>query len=62
MNKVGGAFVQDLQQQRGSHLKAGVDFGTGEVWSGMEVKALVLVDEIGTMETVIGAQTKLKEF
>lgn len=62
VNKVGSAFVQDLQQQRGSHLKAGVDYGTGEVWSGMEAKALGLVDEIGTMETVMGAQTKLKEF
>lgn len=62
VNKVGGAFVQDLQQQRGRHLKPGIDFGTGEVWSGMEAKALGLVDEIGTMETVIGAQTKLKEF
>lgn len=61
-NKVGGAFVQGLQQQRGRHLKAGVDFGTGEVWSGMEAKALGLVDEIGTMETVVGAQTNLKEF
>jgi len=62
VNKVGGAFVQDLQQQRGSHLKADVDYGTGEVWSGMEAKALGLVDEIGTIETVVGAQTTLKEF
>jgi len=62
VNKVGSAFVQDLQQQRGRHLKAGVDFGTGEVWSGMEAKAIGLVDEIGTMESVVGAETRLKEF
>jgi protease IV len=62
VNKVGGAFVQDLQQQRGSHLKPGVDFGTGEVWSGMEAKTLGLVDEIGTMETVVGNSGNLKEF
>jgi len=62
VNKVGGAFIQDLQQQRGRHLKAGVDFGTGEVWSGMEAKSLGLVDEIGTMETVVGGESKLKEF
>lgn len=62
VNKVGGAFVQDLQKQRGSHLKPGVDFGTGEVWSGMEAKALGLVDEIGTMESVLGSNSSLKEF
>jgi protease IV len=62
VNKVGGAFVRDLRQQRGQRLKAGVDFGTGEVWSGIEAKALGLVDEIGTMETVVGAQTELKQF
>lgn len=62
VNKVGGAFVQDLQQQRGRRLKSGVDFGTGEVWSGMEAKAIGLVDEIGTMETVLGGTSNLREF
>ncbi len=62
VNKVGGAFLLDLQQQRGSHLKANVDYGTGEVWSGMEAKALGLVDEIGTMESVVSTQAKLKEY
>lgn len=62
VNKVGGAFVQELWQQRGRRLKANVNYGTGEVWSGMEAKALGLVDEIGTMETVVGAETRLKEF
>lgn len=62
VNRVGGAFVQDLQQQRGRHLKPGVDFGTGEVWSGMDAKAIGLVDEIGTMETVVGGHGNLKEF
>jgi protease-4 len=62
VNKVGGAFVQDLHQQRGRHLRANVDYGTGEVWSGMEAKALGLVDDIGTMETVLGTHARLKEF
>lgn len=62
VNKVGGAFVHDLHQQRGRYLKKDVDYGTGEVWSGMEAKALGLVDEIGTMETIVGAQTNLKVF
>lgn len=62
VNKVGGAFVQDLQQQRGRRLKSGIDFGTGEVWSGMEAKAIGLVDEIGTVETVVGGTSNLREF
>lgn len=62
VNKVGGAFVQDLQQQRGIHLKSGVDYSTGEVWSGMDAKAIGLVDKIGTMETVLGTDTRLKVY
>lgn len=62
VNKVGGAFVKDLHQQRGRHLRTDVDYGTGEVWSGMEAKALGLVDEIGTMETVVGGRTRLRSF
>ncbi len=62
VNKVGSAFVKDLHQQRGRYLKAGVDYGTGEVWSGLEAKALGLVDEIGTMESVVGNQAQLKQF
>lgn len=56
VNKVGGAFVQDLQQHRGGHLRGKVDYGTGEIWSGMKAKAPGLVDCIGTMET--GDHTK----
>ena len=62
VNKVGGAFVEDLHQQRGRYLKADVDYGTGEVWSGMEAKSIGLVDEVGTIESVIGGRGKLKEF
>lgn len=62
VNKVGGAFVKDLHQQRGRYLKADVDYGTGEVWSGMEAKSIGLVDEVGTIESVIGGRGKLKEF
>ena len=62
VNRVGGAFVQELHSVRGKRLKHQVDYGTGEVWSGMEAKALGLVDEIGTLESIMGAQPKLKEF
>jgi protease IV len=62
VNKVGGAFIQDLHKARGSRLRRGVDYGTGEVWSGMEAKAIGLVDEIGTLESIVGSQSKHKEF
>jgi len=62
VNKVGGAFVQELQSVRGNHLRREVDYGTGEIWSGMEAKALGLVDEIGTIESFVDAQSKLKTF
>jgi len=62
VNKVGGAFVQELHSMRGSRLAREVDFGTGEVWSGMEAKTLGLVDEIGTFESVLGSQVKYGEY
>lgn len=62
VNNVGRAFVRDLMTQRGPLLRQGVDYGTGEVWSGMEAKALGLIDEIGTVESFVGAQTQLKQF
>lgn len=62
VNKVGGAFVQELRSVRGNRLLREVDYGTGEVWSGMEAKALGLVDEIGTFESYLGAQVKFKEY
>ena len=62
VNKVGAEFVQELHKARGRRLSRDVDYGTGEVWSGMEAKVIGLVDEIGTMESLTGAKPTLKEF
>ncbi len=51
--QMGKAFTSELAAQRGKHLKAGTDYGTGEVWGGEEAKALGLIDEIGTLDQVV---------
>ena len=38
----GGAFLAELVQIRGSKLRQGIDYSTGEVWSGSEAKELGL--------------------
>lgn len=53
VDQMGGAFVRDLREARGSSLKQNVDFGTGEVWGGQEAKELGLIDSIGTLEDVV---------
>jgi protease-4 len=45
-----------------SRLKSGVDYGTGEVWSGEEALLLGLVDQIGTLEEVITANWGVKSY
>ena len=58
----GELFVNDLKQARGKHLKPGIDYGTGEVWSGQEAVSLGLVDEIGTLDEVIATSWGLKPY
>lgn len=53
---LGGAFVAEVHRMRGSRLKRGVDFGTGEVWGGYEAKELGLVDSVNTLEEVVAAK------
>jgi protease-4 len=53
---LGGAFVEELKRIRGSRLKSGVNFATGEVWGGYEAKELGLVDSVATLEEVVAAR------
>jgi protease IV len=46
-------FSTYLYGRRMSKLKADVDFTTGELWSGEEALAVGLVDELGTLESVV---------
>lgn len=54
VSQMGKAFATELAAKRGKHLKPGTDYATGEVWGGEEAKALGLIDEIGTLDQVIG--------
>jgi protease IV len=58
----GRLFVDELKQARGSRLKSGVDYGTGEVWSGEEALSLGLVDQIGTLDEIIAANWGVKSY
>jgi protease-4 len=62
VSHVGGMFVQELVRQRGSRLKQHVDFGTGEIWSGEEAKAIGLVDEIGSLESLVRKSQSVETF
>ena len=62
VDQIGGVFVQELHLKRGSSLKAGIDFGSGEIWSGVEAKELGLVDALGTLEEAVSETWALKTY
>lgn len=62
VDKVGKTFVAELIKFRGKRLRQGVDFGTGEVWSGEEAARLGLVDGIGTISDLQKEWPALKEY
>ncbi|WP_177307733.1 S49 family peptidase [Pseudoduganella namucuonensis] len=62
VSHVGAMFVQELVAQRGPRLKQHVDYGTGEIWSGEEAKALGLVDEIGSLESLVRNTPSVETF
>lgn len=53
VTKAGNAFVAELRDLRGKRLHEGVDYGSGEVWTGIDAKSIGLVDEISTLDAVI---------
>ena len=62
VEELGSTFVTDLKLARGHALKTGVDYGTGEIWSGAEAKDVGLVDSIGTLEEVVANEWRLKPY
>lgn len=60
VGQMGQTFVNDLKAARGTSLKTGVDYGSGEVWGGLEAKELGLVDAIGTVDDVAASTWGLK--
>lgn len=55
VDKMGVRFQEELKHARGKKLVAGVDYSTGEVWDGVDAKRLGLVDELGTLDSVVEA-------
>lgn len=49
-------FIAEVRTERGNALSTETDLFTGEVWTGPESLRLGLVDEIGTVETVLKAE------
>jgi protease-4 len=58
----GAIFVADLKATRGTLLKPGIDYGSGEIWAGDEAKAIGLVDEIATLDEVIATTWGIKAY
>jgi protease IV len=62
VQQAGKLFVDDLKQARGTRLRADIDYGTGEVWSGEQARAIGLVDEIGTLDEVVAKNFNVKAY
>lgn len=57
---MGESFRQEVARARGDKLKKGVDYATGEVWSGVQAVEIGLVDAIGTLDEVAGREWGLR--
>lgn len=55
VDKMGERFEGELVKSRGKKLQAGFQYATGEVWDGIDAKRIGLVDELGTVDTVVQA-------
>ncbi len=60
VNQIGQTFVAELQTTRGAKLKPNINYGTGEPWSATEALAIGLVDEIGTLDSVVASRWGLE--
>lgn len=56
VDKTGSTFAEEVQRLRGASLATDRNLFTGEVWTGADSLALGLVDEIGTVESVLEAE------
>lgn len=63
VNKAGNIFYQEMLKSRGSKLKPGVNFATGEIWDGEFALSIGLVDGLATIEEIADRNNaELKEF
>ena len=59
---MGRVFLAEVTTSRGNRLKSGVDFGTSEVWGGLEAKEIGLVDALSTVDEYVNATWGLKQY
>ena len=52
-------FSDEFKIKRGKKLTEGFNYTTGEIWGGEEAMTIGLIDEIGTMESVISREWNL---
>lgn len=57
---MGESFRAEVARARGDKLKKGVDYATGEVWSGAQAVEIGLVDSIGTLDEVASREYGLR--
>jgi protease-4 len=62
VDQMGGFFLAEVKERRGSMLKKGVDYGTGAVWPGQEAKDLGLVDEVTTIDDYVDTHWGIKAY
>jgi protease-4 len=53
VNSMGKRFAKEVVELRGAKLAKNVNLFTGEVWTGDEAKALGLVDEVNTLDSMV---------
>lgn len=62
VEQMGQTFLDELKLTRGAFLKKNIDYGSGEVWSGLEAKEIGLIDAIGTVDEVATSTWGLKTY
>lgn len=62
VGQMGQTFVNELKAARGAALKPGIDYGSGEVWGGLEAKEIGLIDAIGTVDEIAQQSWGLKTY
>jgi protease-4 len=62
VNQMAEVFNNEFKDKRGTKIKTGFIYTTGEVWGGYEALSLGLIDEIGTIESVINKEFKLPTY
>jgi protease IV len=55
VDQIGVMFTEEVKAKRGSKLKDGVVYSTGEVWNGTQAKEVGLIDVVGTEDNAIAA-------